>query len=397
MLTRQGASSLVVGVIAIVVGRVFGVVELFIIGAAFAAAVVLALVFVHVRRPNISASRWVHPTVLVAGDSGRVDLRLEHHGSVRSTGFELAERVSRTNVTDHVARLSIAPLPSGTRSSAGYQVPTATRGLIRLGPLVVETRDPLGLARSTKTIADIDTVTVAPKTFLLDMPVLGQGALGRQLVVQARRLGPGEFHGLRTYVDGDEPRSIDWKASARSEDLLVKEYTVEGVRRCTVVFDADPSAYLHDDGFERGITASASLVHSAEQAGLTTRFITAGGIDLRGPETGANTLRVLARIEPNGSELGRLDRDPGEGLGLMILVTGSHHSGGWRAIQAIVDPTLTVIGVTTDEQSKASIGVSCRTEDEFVNSWRALNGASSIRAVSTPTDVPDSSLAVGVR
>ncbi|MFT4772743.1 MAG: hypothetical protein ACI9ME_000032 [Ilumatobacter sp.] len=375
------------GIIALVVGRVFGVVELFIIGAAFIAAVVLAVVFVRVRRPNISASRWVHPTVLVAGDTGRVDLRLEHHGSVRSTGFELAERVSRANVTDHMARLSIAPLPRGTRSSAGYQLPTTTRGLVRLGPLVVETRDPLGIARSTRTIADIDTVTVAPKTFLLDMPVLGQGALGRQLVVQARRLGPGEFHGLRTYVDGDEPRSIDWKASARSEDLLVKEYTVEGVRRCTVVFDADPSSYLESAGFERGITAAASLVHSAEQAGLTTRFVTAGGIDLRGPETGANTLRVLARIEPDGSELGLLDRDPGEGLGLMILVTGSHRSGGWRAIQAIVDPTLAVIGVTTDERSKANIGVSCRTEDEFVDSWRALNGPSPTRAVGAPGGV----------
>ena len=308
------------GMIAIVVGRVFGVIELFIIGSAFVAAVVLAIVFVRVRRPNISASRWVHPTVLVAGDTGRVDLRLEHHGRVRSTGFELAERVSRANATDHVARLSIAPLSRGTRSSAGYQLPTTARGIVRLGPLVVETRDPLGIARSTRTIADIDTVTVAPKTFLLDMPVLGQGALGRQLVVQARRLGPG-------------------------------------------------------------------LVHSAEQAGLTARFVTAGGIDLRGPETGANTLRVLARIEPDGSKLGLLDRDPGEGLGLMILVTGSHRSQGWSAIQAIVDPTLTVIGVTTDERSKANIGVSCRTEDEFVDSWRGLNGTSSTRPVGMPAGV----------
>ena len=397
MLTRQGASSLVAGVIAIAVGRVFGVVELFIIGAAFVAAVVLAVMFVRVRRPNISASRWVHPTVLVAGDTGRVDLRLEHHGRIRSTGFELAERVSRANVTDHVARLSIAPLSPGTRSSAGYQLPTTTRGLVLLGPLVVETRDPLGIARSIKTIADTDTVTVAPQTFLLDMPVLGQGALGRQLVVQARRLGPGDFHGLRTYVDGDEPRSIDWKASARSEDLLVKEYTVEGVRRCTVVFDANPSSYLNSGGFERGITAAASLVHSAEQAGLTTRFVTTGGIDLRGPETGANTLRVLARIEPDASELGMLDRDPGEGLGLMILVTGSQRSPGWRAIQAIVDPTLTVIGVTTDERSKANIGVSARTEKEFVDSWRALNGVSSTRAVDTPTDADHSPTAAEAR
>lgn len=374
MLTRQGWSSLVAGAIALVVGRVFGVVELFIIGAAFIVAVVAALLFVRLRRPNIAATRWVHPAVLVAGDTGRVDLHLEHLGAMKSTSFDLAERVGRSQGAGHVARLSIAPLARGTRSSAGYQLPTATRGIIRLGPLDVEVRDPLGIARSTTVAADVDSVAVAPRTYLLDMPVLGQGHLGRHLVVQARRLGPGEFHGLRKYVDGDEPRSIDWKSSARSEDLLVKEHTTEGVRRCTVVFDADPDSYLGSDGFERGVTAAASLVHSAEQAGLTTRFVTAGGIDLRGPDTAATTLRLLARIEPDGDPLGQLDRDPGEGLGLIVLVTGSNHSGGWRAVRAIVDPTLTTIGVTTDERAQSGIGVSARTEVEFIDSWRAING-----------------------
>ncbi|NND74399.1 MAG: DUF58 domain-containing protein [Ilumatobacter sp.] len=374
MLTRQGVTSIAAGILAIAVGRVFGVVELFVVGAAFLGAVVWALLFVHVRRPQISATRWVHPTVLVAGDTGRVDLRLEHRGAVRSTSFELAERVRRANSTDHVARLSVAPLAPGTRSSAGYQLPTKARGIVQLGPLLAEIRDPLGIASSRTIVADLDTVTVAPKTFLLAMPTLGQGVLGRHLLVQARRLGPGEFHGLRVYVDGDEPRSIDWKSSARSEDLLVKEHTVEGVRRCTVVFDADPSSYLDADAFERGVTAAASLVHSSEQAGLTTRFVTAGGVDLRGPEAGANTQRVLARIQPDAAPLGALDRDPGEGLGLIVLVTGSHQSTAWRSIQAIVDPTLTALSVTTGERARHGVGVSARTEDEFVSSWRALNG-----------------------
>lgn len=374
MLTLQGWNCLAAGTIAIIIGRIFAIVELFVIGAGFLVAVMVALLFVRLRRPRVSATRWVHPTVLVAGDTGRVDLRLEYQGTIRSTSFELAERVSRANATDYVARLSVAPLTPGTRSSAGYQLPTTVRGIVQLGPLDVEIRDPLGIATTTAVAAGTDSVTVAPRTYLLKMPVLGQGQLGRHLVVQARRLGHGEFHGLRDYVDGDEPRSIDWKASARSENLFVKEHTVEGLKRCTVVFDANPTSHLDADGFERGVTAAASLVHSSEQAGLTTRFVTSGGIDLRGPETGANTLSVLARIEPDSSPLGQLDRDPGEGLGLIILVTGSHGSAGWRAIQAIVDPTLTTIGVTTDVRSRSAIGVSARSEVEFLDTWSAING-----------------------
>jgi len=374
VLTRQGWNCLAAGIVAIVIGRIFAIVELFVIGAGFLVAVMVALLFVRLRRPRVSATRWVHPTVLVAGDTGRVDLRLEYQGTIRSTSFELAERVSRANATDDVARLSVAPLAPGTRSSAGYQLPTAVRGIVHLGPLDVEIRDPLGIATTTAVAAGTDSVTVAPRTYLLKMPVLGQGQLGRHLVVQARRLGQGEFHGLRTYVDGDEPRSIDWKASARSENLFVKEHTVEGLKRCTVVFDANPTSYLDADGFERGVTAAASLVHSSEQAGLTTRFVTSGGIDLRGPETVTNTLSVLARIEPDSSPLGQLGRDPGEGLGLIILVTGSHGSAGWRAIQTIVDPTLTTIGVTTDVRPRSAIGVSARSEVEFLDTWSAING-----------------------
>ncbi|MDG1786970.1 MAG: hypothetical protein P8H61_13705, partial [Ilumatobacter sp.] len=119
MLTRQGWNCLAAGIIAIVIGRIFAIVELFVIGAGFLVAVMVALLFVRLRRPRVSATRWVHPTVLVAGDTGRVDLRLEYQDAIRSTSFELAERVSRANATDYVARLSVAPLAPGTRSSTG--------------------------------------------------------------------------------------------------------------------------------------------------------------------------------------------------------------------------------------------------------------------------------------
>ena len=374
MLTRRGWSGLAVGIAAIVVGRIFAIIELFVIGSGFLAAVMAALLFVRLRRPRVAAVRWVHPNVVVAGDTGRVDLLIEYQSSIRSTSFELAERVGRADATDSVARLSVAPLQPGIRSSARYQLPTADRGIVLLGPLYVEVHDPLGIATARAIAAATDSVTVVPRTHLLRMPVLGKGQLGRDLAARARRLGNDEFYGLRAYVRGDEPRTIDWKASARSEDLLVKEHTGQELKRCTVVFDADPASYLDADGFERGVTVAASFVHSSEHAGLTTRFVTSGGIDLRGPEAGANTLRVLALIEPASSPLGQLNRDPGEGLGLIVFVTGSHGSAGWRSVQTILDPTLSAIEVTTDALTESAIGVSARSEVELLKTWSAING-----------------------
>ena len=374
-LTRQGAVVVGAGVVAIVIGRVFGIIELYVIGAGFLATTAVAVAYVAARRPRIEASRWIHPAVLVAGETGHVDIRLHHTGALASAPFVLEEPVMRTMTEDHVARLPVPSLPAGSVSTSGYRVPTTTRGVVGLGPLRLIVSDVLGVARSTSVIDGADEIVVAPRTLPVDMPELGRGRLGRALLESSRRLGPGDFHGLREYATGDEPRSIHWKASARSDDLMVKEFTVEGLHRCTVVFDPAPSAHGSSAGFEQGVTAAASLVSSAMRAGLNTRFVTAGGIDLRGPEVVHTTQRVLARIEPSDRPLAALDNDMTDGLVLLVVVTGSHHAASWRTSGAIADPTITrVLVATSGDASGAALGVSARSEGEFVSAWQAMVG-----------------------
>jgi len=390
-LTRQGLAVIAAGAVAIGVGRVFAIVELFVIGAAFFAAVLLAVVYVWARRPQIEADRWIHPSLLVAGDTGQVDLQLRQVGGFRSAPFLLEEPVVRTMTDDHVARLPVPSLSPGTTSTSGYRVPTTTRGLIGLGPLRLIMSDALGIARSASAIVDTDEIVVAPRTLPIDMPQLGRGPLGRALLDSARRLGPGDFHGLREYATGDEPRSIHWRASARSDELMVKEFAVEGLHRCTIVFDAKPGAHSSNANFEHGVTAAASLVHSAVRAGLTTRFVTAGGIDLRGPDVAAVTLRVLAQIEPSEAPLAPFDTDIADGLVLLVVVTGSSQTSTWRASQAVSDPAITrVLVATHDAGGGVRLAAAARSDHEFVSAWQALVGQPS-PGPDAPVDAPSAS------
>ncbi len=373
-MTKQGIAALVAGCAALATGRVFGVIELFVIGAGFLAAVVAAVLHVRLRRPAVTATRWIHPSVLVAGETGSVDLGLNHRGAVRSAPFEIAERVRQPGLGEHVAALSVAPLAPGSAASARYQVPTSRRGIVTVGPLEASVTDPLGIARARRVVADRDEITVAPRAYLLDLPQLGQGILGRHLLTQARRLGPGEFHSLRDYVAGDEPRSISWKASARSEGLIVKQFTIEGLRHCTVVLDAAQETYDDPNAFEMAIIAAASLVHSADRAGLTTRFVTNGGVDLRGPDVTPNTLRVLARISAGPTAVTSIERDSADGLGLLAVVTGSTAGATWPTMLAGVDPTTTAMPVTTVRPASSPVSVFAPDEDTFLDGWRALIG-----------------------
>ncbi|MGA9275403.1 DUF58 domain-containing protein [Ilumatobacter sp.] len=377
-MTRYGILAILAALVSIAIGRAFGVVELFVIGAGFIGAVAAAAVFVALRSPSVSGVRRIRPSILVAGDIGHVDLALRHHGALRSTRFTLHERVRRINVPDQVAELTVEPMRARGSVTATYQLPTSRRGAIELGPLESVVRDPLGLLVRTRIIAGTDRITVAPRSHLLAMPQLGTGPLGRHLLAQARRLGPGEFHGLREYIDGDEPRSIHWRASARGENLLVKQYEVEGLRRMLIVLDTDPDSYADPMSFERAVTVAASLALSATHADLVTRFVS-GDVDLRGPEVAADALRVLAEIQPDGAPLPMLDHESGEGVGLLVAIGGSRDAAGLRRARGVVDPTQATVAVTTDETSHSAIGVNARTEAEFLSNWNALIGKSGAR------------------
>jgi len=375
MPTRQGWTVAVLAIAALVIGRVFGIVELFVIGAGLAVSVLVAVVTIRIHRPHLAITRWAHPSVLTVGDTGRVDLLIENTGGLRSPRVDLTEPVGLSNM----AHMSVVALRSGDKVTAGYRVPALRRGVLLVGPTTLDRRDALGLAYDARITTTATELTVAPQTFEMSMPSLGQGVLGRHLLALSQRVGPGEFHSLRDYVIGDEQRSIHWKASARSEELKVRQHEAQGVRRCIIVLDRDGDAYpspvtdAEADVFERAVTVAGSLVISADRAGLTTRFVSGGGIDLRGPDVAAHTLRALAPIDV-GPPLSDVDRDPGEGLGLVIVVTSSPASDAWRRTGGIADPTLTRVGVFTAGTAGTRLSIDASTIASFRQGWQRLAG-----------------------
>lgn len=397
-LTRSGLAAIGLAIVAIATGRTFGVAEMYVVAAALVAVLIVGRVAVGWSGLPLTVERWVHPPVVTVGDVGRVDLSIENPRRRRSARITMTEPVGRSET----ARLTVAPLAGGRRVEASYRVPARHRGVLTLGPLELRRTDLVGVATISTIAAPEFEITVAPRAHELTMPDLGRGVLGRHLLVQAQRLGTGEFHSLRDYVVGDEPRLIDWRASARSDDLKIRQNTTEGVRRCIVVLDTDASSYPGDGGaeaFERAIEAAASLVSSADRAGLTTRFVcgptpaSTGGpnLDLRGPEVTGSTLRHLARVDV-GPALGEIERDPGEGLGLVIVVTPSASTIAWRHTDALLDPTLVRLGVTVGQHDTGAdegaapaasnvptgrFWVDATDIGRFITGWEALTAARS--------------------
>jgi uncharacterized protein (DUF58 family) len=139
-------------------------------------------------------------------------------------------------------------------------LPTARRGLMPLPRLEVSTVQPLGLARAWAYAWPDQDVLVYPAPELQAPPLPAPaGERGR---ARAGRAGD-DVHHLRGYRPGDAPRAVAWKASARRDSLMVREY--EQHRSDELVLDWDATAGLPH---EQRIRRLARWVDDAEREGI---------------------------------------------------------------------------------------------------------------------------------
>lgn len=86
-----------------------------------------------------------------------------------------------------------------------------------------------------------------------------------------------EFSEYRAYVQGDDPRYIDWKVLARSDRTFIKKFEDETNLRCQLVIDHSKSMGYGSLGFTKAdyaatlaATLASFLMKQGDAAGLTT-------------------------------------------------------------------------------------------------------------------------------
>lgn len=153
-------------------------------------------------------------------------------------------------------------VPSGDEITATVPVPASRRGWLRPGRLTLFTFFPVGLFRAWS-YADLDMhalVYPAPASpgLALPQPDAGSGD------GSAHGQGHDEFYGLRPYRPGDSPRHIAWKAAARDDTLLTKQFAGRADAELWLGWDALPPGM----DVENRIAHLARWVLDADGAGM---------------------------------------------------------------------------------------------------------------------------------
>ncbi len=220
------------------------------------------------RKRLVSVERRA-PHVMSIGKPNSVELDVRSHAG-RRLKVEVAQDLFEGATPDGLPIQ--VDLAKRGRASVRYRVIPGRRGAYHLGDHHVRYASPLGLwvrqlripARSfIKVYPDIQQVRTFELLAMKDRDVAGVRA-------SRRRGGESEFERLREYRRGDEFRSIDWKATARNNKLIAREYQLERNQNILFLLDAGRLMTAEAHGlslFDHALNATLMLSHIAARAG----------------------------------------------------------------------------------------------------------------------------------
>ncbi len=179
------------------------------------------------------------PERLSLGGRSQVELRVENRGDRRL-------RVLLTDDLPEILRregeeVRVLDVPARGEVKVSYGVLAERRGDAAMGDLHLRVRGPLGLAWVQRRVRRADPVRVQPGVLeVRRWRLLGlRNRLHQAGFRNVRQRGEGgSFESLREYARGDDPRNIDWKASARRAALTVRRYEAERRQNVLIAIDA---------------------------------------------------------------------------------------------------------------------------------------------------------------
>jgi uncharacterized protein (DUF58 family) len=224
-----------------------------------------------------------HAATISEGRRTPVMLQIGTKSGLPQTALRVADTVPADLAPPGKAKAFETPFPldfwDGIDGEQTYYIEAQRRGIYTLGPVRLETTDPLGLFVFHASVNSQTEIVVHPEPlFARDRSVGGEGSHGIRERDGKTRKGEGmEFHGVREYQTGDELRRIHWRTTARTGKLAVVEFERAYQQNIVIALDlAGGSNYGtgRETTLEYAIKVAATLADRTLKAGGGVTLIT---------------------------------------------------------------------------------------------------------------------------
>ncbi len=269
----------------------------------FAVALPLfAVAITALRRIQIGAVHQVTPGRLRPGTRGQAVLVITNSGLTRTPSMEISEAPVPGLTTG--MRYLIAPIRSGESARVIYPITATRRGRFSLGPPHLRIGDPFDLWEDNRNLDARTEVLVVPNVVpLMGMPSSSgarSAASGRAVV---GTVGGDPDIGVREYRNGDDIRTIHWRASARHDDLMVRLEEPVSHGGATIVLDHRAGAHRGagaESSLETAVVLAASIsLHLLDSDHQVKLMSHRGDVIAEGHDISDDVLAGLAVLEPD--------------------------------------------------------------------------------------------------
>lgn len=298
-------------------------------------AVLLALDLLLASSPRRLRFEREGPGQVRLGDQGSTSVLVTNTGRRRLRGVVRDAWPPSAGAAATRHTVSLRP---GERTRVTTLLTPTRRGDREAHTVTVRSVGPLGLAARQRSFAvpgRLRTVHPFPARKHLPSRLAVLRQLDGRTAVRTRGQGT-EFDSLREYVDGDDVRSIDWRATARRQHLVVRTWQPEQHRRIVIVIDTSrTSAGRVDDAPRLDAAMDAALLLTALAGYAHDRVqVIAGDRAVLARVAGSDRARLLhdtiSTLAPVESRLLEADWD--------LLATEVTRLGTHRALVVLLTP-----------------------------------------------------------
>jgi len=280
-------------------GLLFSWLELLVVAVLLTVALLAAVVFVLGRFRYAVVLDLAQQRVTVGDRAvGRLDVK-------NDSARPLLPSVMELPVGQGMATFPVPRLRPGASHEEIFTVPTHRRSVISVGPVRSVRADPLGLLRREVVWTEPEELFVHPRVKNLAGSSTGflKDLEGR--VTTDISNSDVSFHALRDYVPGDDRRHIHWKTTARTGQLMVRQFEETRRSHLAVLLSTRAEDYARDEEFELAVSVCGSLGLQAikEDRGVTV-LVNDGS--LRGDHR-TRLLDDLARVETHDHRTSLVD------------------------------------------------------------------------------------------
>lgn len=227
----------------------------------FSAGVLVDYSLLFALKKGISAQRK-NPEKLSNGDTNSIHIYLKNHYNWTVSLQIIDEIPFQFQVRNFELKTTLAPQ---TDENIEYQLRPTERGEYSFGTLNVYATSMLGLLSKRYRFDGNQTVATYPS--FLQMKKYDMLAFSKYKQPygfrKIRKLGTTtEFEQIKEYVSGDDIRTINWKATAKKNQLMVNQYQDENAQTVYIIIDKGRVMKMPFDGLsllDYAINASLAL------------------------------------------------------------------------------------------------------------------------------------------